>query len=179
MKQRLLTPGPSPVPEETLLELAKPVFYHRSAQFRQLFNEVLEDLKYVYCTKNPIALLTASGTGGMEATVANCLVPGSKAIVAVAGKFGERWRSIGKAFGVEVVSVTVPYGQAVQPEQIEHAVKQHPDAAAVCATLSETSTGMRHDIQAFGKIVAQTPALSRRWHQRPGRRRVPHRRLAY
>ncbi len=159
MKQRLLTPGPSPVPEETLLELAKPVFYHRSAQFRQLLNEVLEDLKYVYCTKNPIALLTASGTGGMEAAVANCLPPGSKAIVAVAGKFGERWRSIGKAFGVEVVSVTVPYGQAVQPEQIEQAVKQHPDAAAVCATLSETSTGVRHDIRAFGNIVAKTNAL--------------------
>jgi aspartate aminotransferase-like enzyme len=159
MKQRLLTPGPSPVPEETLLELAKPVFYHRSAQFRQLLGEVLEDLKYVYGTKNTIALLTASGTGGMEATVANCLAPGSKAIVAVAGKFGERWRSIAKAFGVEVVSLSVPYGQAVQPEQIEQALKQHPDAVAVCATLSETSTGVRHDIQAFGDLVAKTNAL--------------------
>jgi aspartate aminotransferase-like enzyme len=159
MKQRLLTPGPSPVPEETLLELAKPVFYHRSAQFRQLLGEVLEDLQYVYCTRNTIALLTASGTGGMEAAVANCLTPGSKAIVAVAGKFGERWRSIAQAFGVEVVSVTVPYGQSVQPEQIEQALKQHPDAAAVCATLSETSTGARHDIQALGNIVAPTNAL--------------------
>jgi aspartate aminotransferase-like enzyme len=159
MKQRLLTPGPSPVPEETLLELAKPVFYHRSAQFRQLLGEVVEDLKYVYNTKNTIAVLTASGSGGMEATVANCLAPGSKAIVAVAGKFGERWRNIGKAFEVEVVSVTVPYGQAVQPEQIERALKEHPDAAAVCATLSETSTGVRHDIQAFGDLVAKTNAL--------------------
>jgi aspartate aminotransferase-like enzyme len=159
MKQRLLTPGPSPVPEETLLELAKPVFYHRSAKFRQILGEVLEDLKYVYCTRNAIALLTASGTGGMEASIANCLAPGSKAIVAVAGKFGERWRSIAKTFGVEVVSVTVPYGQAVQPEQIEQALKQHPDAAAVCATLSETSTGIRHDIRAFGEIVSRTNAL--------------------
>src|SRR5262249_60054019 len=99
MKQRLLTPGPSPVPEETLLELAKPVFYHRSAQFRQLLGEVLDDLKYVYGTRNTIALLTGSGTGGMEAAVANCLAPGSKTIVAVAGKFGERWRNISKAFG--------------------------------------------------------------------------------
>ncbi|HEY7156077.1 MAG TPA: alanine--glyoxylate aminotransferase family protein [Gemmataceae bacterium] len=159
MKQRLLTPGPSPVPEETLLELAKPVFYHRSAQFRNLLGEVVEDLKYVYNTKNTIAVLTASGSGGMEATIANCLAPGSKAIVAVAGKFGERWRNICKAFGVEVVSVTVPYGQAVQPEQIEQALKQHPDAAAVCATLSETSTGVRHDVQAFGDLVAKTNAL--------------------
>jgi aspartate aminotransferase-like enzyme len=159
MKLRLLTPGPSPVPEETLLELAKPVFYHRSAQFRAILTEVLEDLQYVYCTRQTIVPLTASGSGGLEATVANCLSPGSKAIVAIAGKFGERWRSIAKAFGVEVVSVSVPYGQSVQPEQIEQAVKQHPDAAAVCATLSETSTGASHDIQAFGKIVARTNAL--------------------
>jgi len=159
MKQRLLTPGPSPVPEETLLELAKPVFYHRSAQFRQILGEVVEDLKYVYCTRNTIAVLTASGSGGMEAAVANCIAPGSKAVVAVAGKFGERWRSIAKAFGVEVVSVAVPYGQAVQPEQIEQALKEHPDAAAVCATLSETSTGIRHDIRAFGEIVSRTGAL--------------------
>jgi aspartate aminotransferase-like enzyme len=159
MKQRLLTPGPSPVPEETLLELAKPVTYHRCAQFRQLLGEVVEDLKYVYGTRNTIAVLTASGSGGMEAAVANCLAPGSKAVVAVAGKFGERWRSIGKVFGVEVVSVTVPYGQAVQPEQIEQALQQHPDAAAVCATLSETSTGVRHDIRAIGEIVSRTNAL--------------------
>jgi aspartate aminotransferase-like enzyme len=159
MKQRLLTPGPAPVPEETLLELAKPVFYHRSAQFRQLLGEVLEDLKYVFGTKNPIALLAASGTGAMEAAVANCLAPGSKAVVAVAGKFGERWRGIAKAFGVEVVSVSVPYGQAVQPEQIEQALEKHSDADAVCATLSETSTGVCHDIQAFGQIVSPTNAL--------------------
>ena len=159
MKQRLLTPGPSPVPEETLLELAKPVSYHRCAEFRQVLGEVVEDLKYVFCTRNTIAVLTASGSGGMEAAVANCLAPGSKAIVAVAGKFGERWRSIAKTFGVEVVSVTVPYGEAVQPEQIEQALKQHSDAAAVCATLSETSTGIKHDIRAFGEIVARTNAL--------------------
>src|SRR5262249_351217 len=80
MKPRLLTPGPSPVPEDTLLELAKPVFYHRSPFFRQLLGEVLEDLKYVFCTKNGILPLTASGTGGMEAAVSNLLAPGEKAI---------------------------------------------------------------------------------------------------
>src|SRR5206468_4620519 len=102
MKQRLLTPGPSPVPEETLLELAKPVTYHRTAQFRAVLAEVLEDLKYVYCTRNTIVPLTASGTGGMEAAVANCVAPGSKAICLIAGRFGERWRSLCKAFGAEV-----------------------------------------------------------------------------
>jgi aspartate aminotransferase-like enzyme len=159
MKQRLLTPGPTPVPEETLLELAKPVIYHRTPQFRAILADVLEDLKYVFCTKNIIAPLTASGSGGMEAAIANCLPPGSKAICLIAGRFGERWRSLCKAFGVEVVSITVPYGQAVAPEQLSEALAKHPDAAAVTATLSETSTGVRGDIEAFGKITAKTPAL--------------------
>src|SRR5437763_7333911 len=116
MKKRLLTPGPTPVPEETLLELAKPVFYHRTAEFREILAEVTADLQYVFQTKNPVLTLTSSGTGGLEAAVANCLPPGSKAICLIAGRFGERWRSLCKAFGVEPVVVSVPYGQAVQPE---------------------------------------------------------------
>ncbi len=159
MKQRLFTPGPTPVPEETLLELAKPVTYHRAAQFRQVLAEVLDDLRYVYCTKNPVLALTASGTGGMEAALANVVPPGGKAICLISGRFGERWRSLCKAFGVEAVNVTVPYGESVRPEQLAAALKQHPDAAAVCSTLSESATGARNDIQAFGKLVAQTPAV--------------------
>jgi aspartate aminotransferase-like enzyme len=159
MKQRLLTPGPTPVPEETLLELARPVPYHRTPEFRQLLGEVLDDLKYVFRTRQPVLPLTASGTGGLEAAIANCLAPGDKAICLIAGRFGERWRAICKAFGVEAISVTVPDGQAVQPEQVRQALAQHPDAKVVCSTLCETSTGVGHDIAAFGKIVAATPAL--------------------
>jgi aspartate aminotransferase-like enzyme len=159
MKPRLLTPGPTPVPEETLLELARPVTYHRSAQFRQVLVDVLDDLKYVFCTKNQVLALTASGTGGMEAAIGNVVPPGGKAICLVSGRWGERWLKICKAFGVESVNVTVPYGESVQPEQLAAALKQHPDAAAVCATLSETATGARNDIKAFGKLVAATPAV--------------------
>ncbi len=159
MKFRLLTPGPTPVPEDTLLEMARPVPYHRTPEFRALLKEVLEDLQYVFQTKNPVVPLTASGTGGLEAAVANVLPPGSKAICLIAGRFGERWRSLCKAFGVEAVSVTVPYGQSVQPEQLARALADHPDAVAVCSTLSETSTGAGHDIAAFGKLVAKTPAV--------------------
>ncbi len=159
MKQRLLTPGPTPVPEETLLELAKPVPYHRTPEFRQLLGEVLQDLQYVFRTRHPIIPLTSSGTGGLEAAIANCLPPGSKAICLIAGRFGERWRSLCKAFGVEAVNVIVPYGQAVQPEQLARALAEHPDALAVCSTLSETSTGVGHDIASFGRLVAATPAL--------------------
>src|SRR2546430_917345 len=128
MKGRLLTPGPTPVPEETLLELARPVFYHRSAQFRQLLAEVTEDLQYVFCTKNPVFTLTASGTGGMEAALVSTLPAGSKAICLISGRWGERWRNIARALGVEVVAVTVPYGQDVSPALLAEALRQHPDA---------------------------------------------------
>src|SRR6516162_8391412 len=114
MKPRMLTPGPTPVPEETLLDLARPVFYHRSAQFRQLLAEVHDDLQYVFCTKNSVVPLTSSGTGGMEAAIVNCLPAGSKCICTSAGRWGERWRHLCQAFGVEPINVTAPYGQAVQ-----------------------------------------------------------------
>src|SRR6266571_937009 len=148
MKQRLLTPGPTPVPEDTLLEMAKPIFYHRSPEFRRLLAEVTEDLQYVFCTKNPVITLTSSGTGGLEAALVNCVPHGGKVICLIAGRFGERWRNLCRAFHLEAINVTVPYGQSVEPEQLAQALKAHPDATAVCATLSETSTGAAHDIAA-------------------------------
>jgi aspartate aminotransferase-like enzyme len=159
MKPRLLTPGPTPVPEETLLELAKPVTFHRSPEFRAVLAEVVEDLKYVFQTKNTVLVLTASGTGGMEAAVAGCVAPGEKAILLISGRWGERWRGICKALGINIVPVEVPYGEAVRPEQLEKALAQHPNAVAVFATFSETSTGVRNDIEAYGNIVAKTPAV--------------------
>jgi aspartate aminotransferase-like enzyme len=159
MKQRLLTPGPTPVPEETLLEMAKPVFYHRSPEFKQILAEILEDLQYVFQTRSPVVTLTASGTGGMEASLVSSVPQGGKVICLIAGRWGERWRNICKAFGFDTISVTVAYGKAIQPEQLAKALADHPDAAAVCATLCETATGVGGDIEAFGKLVAATPAL--------------------
>lgn len=158
-KYRLLTPGPSPVPEETLLELAKPVTFHRSSQFKELFAEVTADLQYVFRTKNPVLTLTSSGTGAMEAAVSNTLPPGAKAICLISGRWGERWKNLCKAFGVESINVTVPYGQAVKPEQLQKALADHPDAKAVFATLSETATGVANDLQAFGKLTKATDKL--------------------
>jgi aspartate aminotransferase-like enzyme len=159
MKRRLMTPGPTPVPEETLLELAKPVTYHRTAEFRQLLTEVTADLQYVFQTRQPILTLTASGTGALEAALVNCLPPGAKAICLIAGRFGERWRNLCQTYGVESVNITVEPGKAVKPEQLRRALQDHPDAQAVCCTMCETSTGVAHDIQAFGQLVAATPAL--------------------
>jgi len=159
MKPRLFTPGPTPVPEETLLELAKPVTYHRSPEAKAVLAEVSEDLKYVFQTAQPVFTITSSGTGGMEAAVSNTLAAGEKAILCTAGRWGERWRGILKAFGANVVAVEVPYGKAVTPEMLQAALAANPDAKAVFATLSETSTGVGHDVEAFGKLVAKTDAL--------------------
>lgn len=159
MKRRLFTPGPSPVPEETLLELAKPVGYHRSAEAKGILGEVSELLKYVFQTKNRVLTLTSSGTGGMESAVVNTLAPGEKAIVCTAGKWGERFKQLLGVYQAETIVLEAPYGNAVTPQQLEDALKQHPDTKAVFAQLSETSTGIGHDIEAFGKLVAKTDAV--------------------
>ena len=159
MKPRLFTPGPTPVPEETLLELAKPVTYHRAAEAKAVLAELTEDLKYVFQTKNTVLTLTASGTGGMEAAVSSALKPGEKVILLTAGRWGERWRGVLKAMGAEIVAEEVPYGKAVAPGQLADALKAHPDAKAVFATLSETSTGVGHDLKAFGELTVKTDAL--------------------
>ena len=95
----------------------------------------------------------------MEAAVSNTLPPGAKAICLISGRWGERWKNLCKAFGVESINVTVPYGQAVKPEQLQKALADHPDAKAVFATLSETATGVANDLQAFGKLTKGTDKL--------------------
>lgn len=159
MKPRLFTPGPTPVPEETLLELARPVTYHRAAEAKAILAEVTEDLKYVFQTANPVFTLTCSGTGGMESAVSSCLAAGEKVILLTAGRWGERWRGVLKAYQANIVLVEVPYGKAVTPEMLAKALGEHADAKAVFATMSETSTGVGHDLAAFGKLVAATSAI--------------------
>ncbi len=159
MKPRLFTPGPTPVPEETLLELAKPVTYHRSPEAKAILAEVAEDLKYVFRTAQPVFTITSSGTGGMEAAASNTLAVGEKAILCTAGRWGERWRGILKAFGANIVTVEAPYGKPVTSDMLAQALAANPDTKAVFATLSETSTGVGHDVEAFGKLVAKTDAL--------------------
>ena len=116
-KFRLLTPGPRPVPEDTLLELARPVFFHRWRQFRELFAEVLEDLNYIFRTKNPVLTLTAPAPAAWKRR-SRTVCRRAQGDLLITGRWGERWRNLCKAFGVEAISVTVPYGQAVPPEQL-------------------------------------------------------------
>ena len=159
LKKRLMTPGPTQVPEEALLALARQVGHHRTPEFKALFGEVLEGLKYVFQTKNDVIVLASSGTGAMEAAVTNLVPRGGKAIVIDAGNFAHRWRQICEAFGVNVVALDVPWGQAVHPDEVASLLEKHPDTVAVFGTLMESSTGVGHDVQALAQVVGPTQAL--------------------
>lgn len=158
-KPRLMTPGPAPVPEDVLLELARPVIHHRSAEAKQVIIEVASDLKEVFQTKNDVLILTASGTGAMEAAAVNTVPPGGKALVLSAGYFAARWGNICKAYGINAVALDTEWGQPVDPTQVENALKAHPDTVCVMGTLSETSTGTGHPVEAIGKVVAKTDSV--------------------
>mgnify|MGYP001178169374 CR=1 FL=1 len=158
-KPRLMTPGPAMVPEDVLLELARPVIHHRSDEAKQVIVEVSEGLKEVFQTKNDVMILTSSGTGAMEAAVVNVVPPGGKAIILNAGHFAARWAAICKAYKINAVSVDFEWGQPVDPARVAQALKEHPDAVAVFGTLSETSTGTGHPVEAIGKVVAETDAV--------------------
>src|SRR5689334_17652963 len=110
MKYRLFTPGPTSVPEATLLELAKPVHHHRTAEFRKMFAEIQEMLQYVYQTKQTVFTITGSGTAAAEAGIVNCIAPGQKVLNVSNGKFAERWASVCKTYGMDVKELKLEYG---------------------------------------------------------------------
>jgi aspartate aminotransferase-like enzyme len=156
-KERLFTPGPTQLLPAVQTAMAQPIVHHRTEEFRNIFKEVLDGLKYIYNTQNDVICFAASGTGAMEGAVVNLLNPGDKAIVVSAGKFGERWTALCRAFDIDARVISIPYGEAVDPEQVGAMLKQHPDCRAVFVQYSESSTGARHDVKALGKIVHDCP----------------------
>jgi len=158
-KQRLFTPGPTPVPEEVLLELARPMFHHRTNEYRKMLEQVTRDMQYVLGTAQDVYTITGSGSAAMEASVASVVAPGEKMIAVRGGKFGERWSELGAAFGAKVVNLDVEWGTPATPQLIADALKANPDAVAVYITHCETSTATVCDVEAIAKVVAGTPAL--------------------
>jgi aspartate aminotransferase-like enzyme len=160
MRQRLFTPGPTQIPERVTVAMSQPFPYHRGPEFKKLFEEITAGLKYVFQTQGEVLVLTASGTGGMEACVANLLLSGQKALVLAAGKFGERWQELCQAYGLETLALNVPWGEAPSLDEVRKILQAHPDLAAVCCTHSETSTGVVADIKSIAELVhAHTDAL--------------------
>lgn len=158
-KQRLLTPGPTPLLPRALHAMMASDIHHRTQDFIQLYPRVLSDLKEVYGTQNDVLITVSSGTGAMEAAVSNFFSDGDKVVVLSAGKFGERWVELARAYRLNAVVLTAEYGQAVAPERVAEALKENPDAKGVFFQASETSTGVAHDVRAIGELVKQTPAL--------------------
>lgn len=158
-KNYLMTPGPTPVPIDILLEGAKDTIHHRTPQYLDIQNEALENLKYLFQTDNFVYTMASSGTGAMEAAVANLLSPGDKAIAVNAGKFGERWCDLCKAYGAELIELDVEWGKYVRSEEIKKALEENPDTKAVFTTLCETSTGVVNPIKEIAEIVNKTDAV--------------------
>ena len=158
-KNYLMTPGPTPVPEEIRNEMAKPIIHHRTREYQAIFKDATEALKRIFKTSNDIYTFTSSGTGAMEASIANVLSPGDKVIVVRGGKFGERFSEIAKAYGAEVINIDIEWGTAPRPDAIKEALAKNPDVKAVYTTLCETSTATVYDIKALGAIVKNQNAL--------------------
>jgi len=159
-KTFLFTPGPTQIPPEVVLAEASPMIHHRTSEFSDIFANVSEDLKYIFQTKDgEVFTFASSGTGGMEACVVNSMSHGDKAIVINGGKFGERWAQLCETYGVNVVKIEVENGKAVNPDVLKETIQKATDAKAVFATLSETSTGVVHDIESIAKVVKDNNLL--------------------
>ena len=158
-KQRLLTPGPTPLLPQALHAMMGSDIHHRTEDFRKVYRAVLADLKEVFGTSNDVLALVCSGTGALEASITNLLSPGDNVVVCSAGKFGERWTELAKAFGLNATVLEAPYGDVVTPDRVEAALRSVPNVRAVMVQASETSTGAAHDVRAMGGIIKRTDTL--------------------
>ena len=158
-KQRLLTPGPTPLYPPALHAMMASDMHHRTEDFRRVYKSALTDLKEVLGTSHDVLMFVSSGTGALDGSVSNFFSRGDKAIVCSAGKFGERWVEIAKAYGLDLTVLQAEYGDTVSPERVEQALKDEPSARGVFLQASETSTGAAHDVRRMAEAVRKTGAL--------------------
>jgi aspartate aminotransferase-like enzyme len=151
LKNRLFTPGPTPILPAAQTAMASFAMHHRTADFRALYTRVLADMKDFIGTRNDVLVLASSGTGAMEGSVSNLTSPGDKVLVLTSGKFGERWRDLAKAFGCVVEVISAPYGETVSLDEVRQ--KLTPDVRALYVQATESSTGARHDVKGIAKLV--------------------------
>jgi aspartate aminotransferase-like enzyme len=158
-KIRLLTPGPTPVPERLSLRMARPIVHHRSPEFEAVFARVREGLGWLFQTRQDVLVFAASGTGAMEASFVNFLRKGDTAVVVDGGKFGERWGKFAKAYGVNAVTLKCEWGHPVEASAVEKALREHPQAKAVYVQANESSTGVYHPIRELAQVTGRTGAI--------------------
>lgn len=157
IKHYLLSPGPTPIPNEVALAMSETMIHHRTPQFNHIFDQARQGLKKLFGTKNDVLILASSGTGAMEASVANLFSPGDKVLVINGGKFGERWLNIANAFGLSPIELEVEWGQAVKVNTVEKQMKAHPDLKGVMIQASETSTTVLHPVKEIAKLTKNGP----------------------
>ena len=153
IKQYLLSPGPTPIPNEVQLAMAQTMIHHRTPEFAVVLEEARQGLKTLFGTENDVIILASSGTGAMEAAVTNLFSPEEKVIVVNGGKFGERWLRICRAFGLDVVEIKVEWGTAVEVSAVEQALQAHPDTKGVLIQASETSTTTLHPVREIAALT--------------------------
>jgi aspartate aminotransferase-like enzyme len=157
IKERLFTPGPTPLLMEAQARTLTATLHHRTESFRQLMRETTENLKSFYNTASDVLIFTSSGTGAMEGSVTNLVSPGERVLVGTAGKFGERWLDIAKAYGIEAVKIEAPYGHTLPIAEFEKQLKSGGPFRAVYIQATESSTGVSHDVRALGEVVKHYP----------------------
>jgi aspartate aminotransferase-like enzyme len=157
IKQYLLSPGPTPIPNEVALAMSETMIHHRTPQFNKIFEEAREGLRKLFGTKNEVLMFASSGTGAMEASVANLFSPADKVLVINGGKFGERWLNIANAYGLSPIEMKVPWGQAVKVNDVEMKLKANPDVQGVMIQASETSTTVLHPVKEIAQLTKNGP----------------------
>ncbi len=153
MKVTNFAPGPTPVPDRVVRKMSAPILTHRSSEFSDLLRQVASGLQHVFRTENDVLVLTASGSGAMEAAVVNLLSPGDRVLAISGGKFGGRWVELCATFGIDALTLDVEWGTAADPDEIDRILGEQGPFEAVLATHSETSTGVLHDIEALGRVA--------------------------
>ncbi len=161
-KTFLMIPGPTPVPESVLLDMAKHPIGHRSSEFSKILEKVYSNLKLIFETKNDVFIYTSSGTGAMEAAISNLVNEGDKVLSLVIGNFGQRWAKIAEAFGADVETISMPYGQAINPKDLKERLDKdtNKEIKLVTITHNETSTGVTNDLKTLCQIIKDHGALS-------------------
>lgn len=158
-KYQLMAPGPTPVPSEALLAMAQPMIHHRTPEYEALFVEVRAGLKRLFQTQAEVLPLACSGTGAMEAAVVNTLSAGDTVALVRAGKFGDRWLEICKAYGVNVIDLTAPFGQTVPAARVAETLAANRHVKAVLTQHSESSTGVLHDVRGYAQATRAGDAI--------------------
>lgn len=151
----LQTPGPTPLHPEVAAAMAQPLISYRGPEARALLGRIAKGFCDYLGTERQPVLLTASGTGAMEATVANLLSPGDRVLGLGGGQFAERFLGVAAAFGLRTESLDTPWGRAAAPQRLQVALRTRPEPRAVLLTHSETSTGVLHPLPELIRVVRE------------------------